>query len=626
MSGILGLVDPGGRLLDESRLTPMIEALRARGDRVERWQSGEVLLAVARSDWELNEGYAGTSLLVHDGELVVAADATLFYQSDLRERLRSCGVRPAGSTPGHLIAAAYRAWGEDCAIHLEGDFAFVLYDGSLRRVFGARDCLGRRGMYYAQLGEALIVASSVRAVVAHPECSRDYDAVALAEIMSYALTGKARTPYRAISALPAASRIGRNNTGAIRTGSYWQFPDGEESDHDSFDDAALKLRSLLDAAILERLAPTGPTTIWLSGGYDSSALYGVGNAATRQRGLQQLRPISFSYPRGDPGREDELIAEIVSFWKADTKWLLIDDVPLLRDAAERAARADVPFPHAFENWLRAALKASSAEGSHVAIYGDGGDQLFAVSTVFLRDLFAELRWRELLREWRAHGGSGVRALWRSIAYPVIDETLQRLRGGRRPEQAFPSWIRADFLRRHGLEEAQWEKERDLRTGARGRAVLETKRSLANPVVPRVAAAFSSLGLEHEVEMRAPLLDRRVLEFALRRPRPERASSGAVKHLLRRTADGLLPQSVLAPRQRKTGVLTGYFSRSFRADDGGVVTEAFANPILAELGIVDAGRIKQAWLDYRVDTSLTNPIGTLLLVAFQTETWLRSRVG
>ena len=106
-----------------------------------------------------------------------------------------------------------------------------------------------------------------------------------------------------------------------------------------------------------------------------------------------------------------------------------------------------------------------------------------------------------------------------------------------------------------------------------------------------------------------------------RPRRERASGGAVKHLLRHAARDVLPSTVLAPRLAKTGVLTDYFARSFRADPGGVVTDAFTHSILAERGIVDAAAMQQTWREYK--SRGVGP-GGHLYVAFQAEMWLQAR--
>ena len=620
MSGIVAVVGPEFAAEGDIGLSRMLAAAGQRGDRTEVWRSGESVLAVTRFDWELADGFSGQTLVVNDGEVGVAADATLYYRDDLLRALQAAGVRPSGGSAAHLIAAAYRAWGVDCPVYLEGDYAFVVYDHSRRRVFAARDFMGRRPLYFAEVGETLLVASAVSAIVAHPACPNELDLVALAEIVGVSLAGHSRTPYLAVHAVPPATTLVRDGAGPVRTRPYWRLELSDAAAEEPFDTATERLRELLGGAISERCAPTGPTAIWLSGGYDSPVMFGVGNAALDRAGKPRLRPISVSYPVGDPGREDELIEEIATFWNAHPRWLSIENVPLLRDAAHHAARADIPFQHAFENWLRALLAATNELGARVALYGDGGDQLFAVSTVFLRDLFADFRWRELRREWQAFGGAGARELWASVARPVLEERRRARRGRLSPGIALPTWMSREFVERHALERRQAEAEASLAAEGGGRAAAETRRSLGNPTIPRVLAGFSALGLEHGVELRAPLLDRRLVEFAARRPRSERASRGAVKHLLRRTAAELLPPSVLAPRPQKTGVLTGYFARWFRADPDGTVSDAFASSRLAELGIVDGAAMQQAWHEYK---SRGTGGGGHLFVAFQTETWLRA---
>ena len=621
MSGIIVIVEPRHETIGDASVAPMLAAIADRGDRCEVIRRDDTVLAVARFEWEMEVGLSGNALVVTDGDITVAADATLYYCDDLLRALNGAGVRPRGTTPAHMIAAAYRAWGVECAGKLEGDFAFVIRDHARRRTIAVRDFMGRRPLYYAEVGDALIIASSVSAIVANPACPKDLDLLALGEIVGVSLAGHSLTPYVAVKALPAASSLVHDNRQA-QTRRYWEprLETGSSYDAESFDSASEELRALLSAAITERCAGSGRTAIWLSGGYDSSVLFAVGNAALDRLGGERLLPLSFSYPVGDPGREDELIDEITRFWKARPTWLSIEDVPLLGDAAAHAARSDVPFQHAFENWLRALLDGTRRCGAHVALNGDGGDQLFAVSTIFLQDLFAGFQWRELRREWRALGGSGVRELWRSVARPVLAEF--RARGDMAaPAMTFPEWMSTDFMRRHGLERRQAEAEASLASGGGARAATETRRSLANPTTPRVLAGLSALGLEYSVDLRAPLLDRRVVEFALQRPRAERASAGAVKHLLRRTAQGLLPPTVLAPRAQKTGVLTGYFSRSFRSDPNEIVSDTFAHSILAAAGIVDGAALQQAWREYK--RSGTGG-GGHVFVAFQTELWLKAR--
>src|SRR5689334_129304 len=143
MSGFVAIVDPSHQLTREPDLTRMLAALSSRGDRVERSREGESVLAVARFSWELADEFSGPALIVHDDDISVGADATIYHRADLLQRLAASNVRPRGRTAAHLIAAAYRAWGTDCTQYLEGDFAFVVLDRKSRRTFAARDFMGR---------------------------------------------------------------------------------------------------------------------------------------------------------------------------------------------------------------------------------------------------------------------------------------------------------------------------------------------------------------------------------------------------------------------------------------------------------------------------------------------------
>ncbi len=189
MSGFVAIVDPSKRLLAEASVARMLGALAPRGDRSEVKRDGECVLAVTRFEWELADGFSGPTLLVTDGDLSVVADASVYYRDDLLRSLHGAGVRPAGSSVAHLIAAAYRAWGSDCTKYLEGDYSFVIYDHKQRRTFAARDFLGRRPLYFVEIGDALLVSSSVSAIVAHPACSTELDDVALAEFVCVSLAG-----------------------------------------------------------------------------------------------------------------------------------------------------------------------------------------------------------------------------------------------------------------------------------------------------------------------------------------------------------------------------------------------------------------------------------------------------
>ena len=622
MSGLLAVLDSAAPSLGAHHVERMSNAMHRRGDRSSLWRGDRVALACRRFDWELSDAFAGSNAVSVRGELAVVADASLYYRHDLVTRLRAAGITADSMASTDLILAAYMAWGDRCVEHIEGDFAFVIFDGARSRLFAARDHMGRRPLFFATTKSSLVVASSTEGVLAHPELSREPDLSALVARIAFGLADETTSAFRGVFSVPAAHVLTADRGGAPSMSRYWTVPAGEDT-RTSFDDGVAELRVLIERAALERMDPVGTTSIWLSGGYDSPALFGIAERALAAQGDgRRLHPVSMSHPPDDPAREDEIIAEIVAFWNRTPTWVDISEAPLLESVAEYAAGHDDPFQHAFERWSRVMLAAARRVPSRVVFSGDGGDQLFAVSRVFLRDLFASGRWGELRREWYAYGPRGIRAFLDEIVRPTLRQVTRTGRRVGRPVFSPPQWIREDFIARSGFLEREWEAEERLSAEGGSLHRTETLRPLLSPVSARVAANVGSFALDEGVEVRAPLLDRRIIEFAARRPRSERASGGAVKHLLRGAASGTLPDSVLAPRTQRTGALGHYFARGMRNDVDDVVSSSFRGSLLSQMGVVDEPRLSEAWNRFRQGEDSSQAFS--LFLTLQVELWLRAR--
>jgi asparagine synthase (glutamine-hydrolysing) len=640
MSAIAGVFTSDAAHIERGVVGEMLTRMRQRGSGApDVWRSPGALLAVARHPWESSGVLGPQAGLVRDGQVIVAADASLYYATELRHKLERAMMRPAGDTPAHLIAAAYRVWGDRVAERLEGDFAFILFDAEERRVIAARDFGGKRPLHYARIGGMLVVASTIGGVLAHPACPDDYDRRVLAETASGFFATDDATCYRAIFTVPAGHDLlwrGRNREARVTR--HWMAPAFEPLSGGSFRDGAAELRDCLTSAVVARLggadesdAPSEATSVWLSGGWDSTAVFAAGKDALRRREREStLRPVSMSYPKGDPGREDELIAAVASFWKSDVHWIDINDVGFLGEAQQAAARRDEPFAHAFEMWLRSLARGSRAVRSRVALDGSGGDQLFQTSLVYLADLLRGGHLVQLAREWRAKGmsGQGFRPFFRWAVQPLLPDTaLELARAVRgRPlyshlDRRVPSWVDGDFAARESLEaRARASVPGERRNGSRSGA--EARWYLTHPLFPKVFSVVAEIALEEGVESRSPLLDNRVIQLAATRPAEERSSGSETKRLLREAMRGLLPDSVLAPRARRTGVTGAFFERSMRAEAGGWITALFREPRLAELGIISREGVHRGWEEY-----LQTGDGTLasqLFFTMQTELWLRAR--
>jgi asparagine synthase (glutamine-hydrolysing) len=369
----------------------------------------------------------------------------------------------------------------------------------------------------------------------------------------------------------------------------------------------------------------------LSGGRDSTAVFGVAQHVLGLRAAGQVRSVSISFPLDDPGREDDFIQEVAAFWSASPHWLSISDIPFFRHPVEEAALRDEPFVHPFQHWNTALAEAGRSLGARVLLDGYGGDQLFSVSNAFLAGLLRQGQWRQFLIEARRVLPRGnFRARFQLGVLPILPawllELAMAMRGGRPLAgylQHTPApWIRRDFIERHDLRGRQ---NRIAPPGeAPGPPVTELKYYLTAPFFPTIISLASRYSLDAGVEQRSPLYDREIIAFAAGRPISDKNSPEGTKRILRQSVRGLLPETVLATRRTKTGTTNTSFLRAMRRDFPPLAERAFAEPILPELGVVDLPCLRGAVDDFA--RGIGADIATSLYFTLQTELWLRARAG
>lgn len=618
----------GGAPLDQDALEAAVREMSGRGaELVDCVASLDASLASGQFQWERRETTRGPALL-DDGVRIVVADASLYYRRTLEEKLR---LAPGGGrldvgadSACHLILAAYRVWGADCASYLEGDFCFAIWDRAERLFLCARDFIGSRPLFYGQAGDRLMVASTASAVARRSDHGGALDVGAIGESLASLFNVGESTSYLGVKSLPAGHTLTRAGHGAIRVAPHWTPPAIDDARASSFDEGAEELRALLTDAVVERMLPNGTSAVWLSGGWDSSSILAsaslAGKATTKAMAL-----VSMSYPAGDAGREDESILEIASGFDLPVSWCDSTKVRLLPDEPERhAAGRDLPFAHAFEMWSRAMVAKSREHGARAVLTGTGGDELFSNTNLYLADLFRGGQWGTLAREWRRQHGGTLRGFRSRVIEPALSTRAARgdvSRGG--PfEQEPMSWLRPEFVREHQLVER--ERAAAPRGIYRSLSATELHWGMTAPMFPRIRSTLGTAQLEAGVIHRSPFFDGRIVSFAMGRPREERVSALETKRLLRHAMKGLLPDSFLAPRTRRTGITTHYLRNELRGAASAALTDVFRRLEIAEMGIVDGERISREWREY-LETG-ASPLGLRFYEVYQTELWVRAHRG
>jgi asparagine synthase (glutamine-hydrolysing) len=626
MSAIVGILNRARTAHREERAARALAAMRQRGADGSRIIScGDATLAIACDRWEMTGAGASSVAMASEAGIVVVADAALYYRADLLRALRGSDTSPAGPTPAHLILAAYRAWGDQCATRLEGDFAFIVWDSVARRMVASRDLGATRPLFYTETRDGLVLASAVAGLVA-AGAEPALNLAHLGEVAAGLALDETSTCLAAVERIPAAHTLSCVGDARPALARQWEPPTFESGGRLTLEDGAIALRDLLTHAVQERLDVARPTSVWLSGGWDSPAVFGSGMLATGGD-VDRVRAVSITYPVGDPGREDELITSIAQHWGATPHWIDSAEISLLDRLREGAASRDEPFAHVFEHWNRALARGSRAVDSHVALHGNGGDQLFQVSLVYLADLVRRGRLFAAARECRARGVRDARTLFRWAIQPLLPafalNGATTLRRGR-PLRAYlerdvPSWINPEFARRNAFQERA--RTTPPRRQGESFAAVESRYYVTAPYFPRVYACVSGIAREEGVEVRSPLMDPRVIAFAAERPREERASRRETKRALRAAMRGIIPDAVLAPRRTRTGTTGRLFARAFRDAGTALIDNAVRDSRLAELGIIEPVALRRGWDEWKA--SGDGNLGVALFLTLQTEFWTRA---
>ena len=626
MSAIFAAV--GGEPLSAAALQRAIVEMASRGAERMDCRVGDVAgIAAGRFDWEVEATSSGP-LVVDDGIRAVVLDGTLYYRDSLRRAIAGANVaRPfelGGDSVGHLLLGAYRAWGADCARHLEGDFAFAIWDREAQVLTCARDLFGTRPLFYGRDRERVVVASMATTVARRSEHGGALDLAAVGESLAGAFNLGEDSAYLGVSVVPVGHTLVVTRGREVTLRPHWEAPAPGAVRASSFEEGAEELRALLTDAVDERMADRGTTALWLSGGWDSSALFACSQRALgRRASTRKIALVSMSYPEGDPGREDEAILSVAARYGASVNWCQSREVSLLPpDAATEAAQRDLPFAHAFEMWSRAMGARSRELGARVVMTGTGGDELFAGSNLYLSDLLRRGAWGPLALDWYRIRGRTLKGFHERVLQPALAARTGGSSDTPGPfEQRLLPWLRDDFLARIRLR----ERERARAPYGRYPTLSATEQlwGITAPMFSRIRSTLAAAQMRAGIVNRSPFLDLRLVRFAMSRPRHERVTARETKRLLRRAMRGLLPDEFLAPRPSRTGITTQYMREQLRGPARALFDAAFERPVLAELGIIDAARLKSDWRSY-----LANGEGVALgfYDVYQTEIWLRSHLG
>jgi len=514
MCGIAGEL-AFGAAADVGAVQRMAETLGSRGpDGAGSWSHDAVALAHRRLKI-IDLSCAGDQPMT-DPELglTIVFNGCIYNHRELRAELERAGARFFSTSDTEVILRAYDRWGRDCVTHFKGMFAFAVYEHESRRLLLARDRLGVKPLYLADVDGALRFASTLPALLAGGGVDTELDPVALHHYLSWhAVVPAPHTILRGVRKLAPATTLLITEHGERDERCYWE-PDFSRQERyagytkQDWDDAVLEATR---AAVKRRMVADVPVGVLLSGGLDSSLIV----ALLADSGQQRLATFSIGFDdvgelEGNEFRYSDVIA---AEFDTDHHRIHIDTDRMLPalDGAIRAMSEPMVSHDVVAFYL---LSQEVSKSLKVVQSGQGADEVFAGYS-----------WYPPLRD---APGSGADAYRMEFFDRVGDEMAQTVADAHLARDD-PS---REFLERHFAKPgADGPVDRALR--------LDTEVMLVDDPVKRVDNMTMAWGLE----ARTPFLDHELVELAGACPPELKLASGG-KGVLKDAARGVLPAAVI----------------------------------------------------------------------------------
>ena len=589
MCGFSGEVRRDGRPADVGAVARMTATMHDRGpDGSGVWSAGGVALGHRRLKIVDLTEHASQPMVDPALGLTIAFNGMVYNYPELRERLVARGHRFFSSGDTEVVLKAYAEWGEDFVDHLVGMFACAIVERDTGRVVLARDRLGIKPLYVAEVPGALRFASTLPALLAGGGVDHSLDRAALHAYLSFhSVVPAPRTVLSGVRKLPPATVRVVEADGTSRDRTYWAPPYSRDPDKAdwSADDWESAVLDALRLAVRRRMVADVEVGVLLSGGVDSSLVV----ALLAEQGQADLRTFSIGFDAvggrsGDEFSYSDLVAQRFGTKHMQLRVPPSEVLPALDRAV--AAMAEPMVSHD----VVAFYLLSQEVSRHVRVVqsGQGADEVFAGYHWYPPMLGAEDPLSTYAAAFFDRDDAGVRALLSPDWHADVDESRRLV---------------AEHFARPG---ADTPLDQALR--------LDTEVMLVDDPVKRVDNTTMAFGLE----ARVPFLDHELVELAAQCP-PELKLAHGGKGVLKQAARRVLPSEVIDrpkgyfPVPALTHLEGGFLDR---------VRDALTSPAAKDRGLFRPEAVDRLLAD--PNGALTplggNPLWQLALL----EMWLQGR--
>ncbi|MDT4898996.1 MAG: hypothetical protein QOH25_4073 [Acidobacteriota bacterium] len=496
-----------------------------------------------------------------DGQISVILNGEIYNYREIRAQLEKRGHRFRSESDTEVLPHLYEEHGTEMVNHLNGMFAFALWDARRRRLFIARDRFGEKPLYWGVFDRTFLFASEPKVLLAHPFVHPSLNLDALRQYLSFDYVPAPHSIYEGIQKLPAAHTLSVED-GRVAIQPYWHLSYKTRQPVPTEEEAAEELRRLLEDSVRMRLVSDVPLGVLLSGGVDSSTVAAMAVRSSSE--AVKTFSISFAESSFDESSYARAVAKFLGTDHHEER-LSVDLAANL--VGEIGSWMDEPFsdPSLVPTFL---LSRFTRKHVTVALGGDGGDELFAGYQMYPGHNLARIYSRL------------PRILRRGLIEPVVRHLPVKTKNLSLDFRArrFITGMNYEEVARHHVWFGSFTPDEQtalltpaVRSASDGDIYREARRLLAEDcdadnTIERMQSLDTRLYLAEDIltkvdrasmavslEVRAPFLDPRVAEYAASLPVNYKLRGRTTKYILKRAARDLLPPFVTRRGKKGFGV-------------------------------------------------------------------------
>jgi asparagine synthase (glutamine-hydrolysing) len=613
--------------VDGDLLAQMTQAISHRGpDGSGQFVDGPVGLGHRRlSIIDLHTG--GQPISNEDGTVHVVYNGEIYNYRSLRAELESRGHQFRTTSDTEVIVHMYEEEGDLCVSRFEGMFAFALWDSRKRRLLLARDRVGIKPLYYTSSKSAFLFASEIKAILVDPEVDRTFNFEGMDRFLTYYYLPGEATLIAGIRKLLPGHYLTVED-GRIATHQYWDLDLHSGSCAASFDDCVAQLHSLLQQSVSDHLISDVPVGVLLSGGVDSSGVLSLAAGAQSE----PLHTFTVGFDQGDGFADERPYARAVAERYAAVHHETTITAQQFRDFLPNYVwHMEEPVCEPPAVALYFLSKLARETGVKVLLSGEGGDEAFAGYPEYrnfsllesLKSAFGPAR--GLLRS----GLAGLAALgWERVRRygEMVDIAPQLYYYSRTATPATPfnklkPSLYSERSKRMIHEFDRGEVTRKLFGNVRGQSILaqmlyvDTKTWLPDDLLVKA----DKMTMATSVELRVPLLDTKVLQFAARLPNNYKLGAHGGKRILKEALRKALPPEILS--RKKAGFPVPYV-RWLRSELKELVFDTLTAPNASIRQLFEPALVSRLLAEHGNGGDYSKEVFSLLVL----ELWLGQFVG